>query len=41
MNRDEIVLLDLRPEIEFQAGHLPGAVSMPLDELAAQFQALM
>ena len=33
MNRDEVVLLDVRPEIEFQAGHLPGAVSMPLDEL--------
>jgi len=34
MAGDEVVLLDVRPEIEYQAGHLPGAVSIPLDELA-------
>lgn len=33
MARDEVVLLDVRPEVEFRAGHLPGAVSIPLDEL--------
>jgi rhodanese-related sulfurtransferase len=27
------LLLDVRPEAEFQAGHLPGALSIPLDEL--------
>jgi DNA-binding transcriptional ArsR family regulator len=27
------VLLDVRPEVEFEAGHLPGAISIPLDEL--------
>ncbi len=32
--RDEIVLLDVRPEVEFQAGHLPGAISMPVSEVA-------
>lgn len=29
----EIVLLDVRPAVEYQAGHLPGAISFPLDEL--------
>jgi rhodanese-related sulfurtransferase len=33
MSRDEVLLLDVRPDIEFQAGHLPGALSIPLDEL--------
>lgn len=26
-------VLDIRPTVEYQAGHLPGAISMPLDEL--------
>ncbi len=29
----EILLLDVRPAEEFQAGHFPGAVSLPLREL--------
>jgi rhodanese-related sulfurtransferase len=33
-------LLDVRPEIEFQAGHLPGAVSIPLDELGQRLAEL-
>lgn len=28
------VILDVRPGTEFDAGHLPGAVNIPLDELA-------
>ena len=31
--RGEVMVLDVRPEAEFQAGHLPYAQSMPLDEL--------
>ena len=31
--RGELVVLDVRPEAEFQAGHLPYAQSMPLEEL--------
>jgi rhodanese-related sulfurtransferase/DNA-binding transcriptional ArsR family regulator len=31
-----IVVLDVRPEDEFAAGHLPGAVSIPLAELGAR-----
>lgn len=30
----EVVVLDVRPGDEYAAGHLPGAISMPLDELA-------
>jgi rhodanese-related sulfurtransferase len=33
MGRGEVVLLDVRPEIEFRSGHLPGAISIPLDRL--------
>lgn len=29
----QIVLVDVRPELEFDAGHIDGAVSMPLGEL--------
>jgi rhodanese-related sulfurtransferase/DNA-binding transcriptional ArsR family regulator len=29
----EVVLLDLRPREEYEAGHIPGAVSIPLDDL--------
>ena len=28
-----VTLLDVRPEVEYQAGHLPGAISMPLGDL--------
>jgi rhodanese-related sulfurtransferase len=31
--RDEVVLLDVRPEREYQAGHITGARSAPLADL--------
>jgi len=31
--RGEVVILDVRPREEFAAGHIPGALSVPLDEL--------
>lgn len=31
----EILLLDARPEEEYRAGHLPGALSVPVDRLEA------
>ncbi len=34
VERGDAVLLDVRPGIEFNAGHLPGARSLPLVELA-------
>ena len=32
--RGELLVLDVRPTAEFAAGHIPGARSLPLDELA-------
>lgn len=34
LRRDEIILIDARPAVEYQAGHLPGAVSYPIDTLS-------
>jgi len=31
--RDDVVILDARPVHEFAAGHIPGALSVPVDEL--------
>jgi rhodanese-related sulfurtransferase/predicted transcriptional regulator len=33
IERDDVTLVDVRPAIEFVAGHLAGAVSIPVDEL--------
>ncbi len=33
MRKNEVALLDVRPQVEYQASHLPGAISIPLDEL--------
>jgi len=33
--RGQVVILDVRPHEEFVAGHIPGALSVPLDELDA------
>jgi rhodanese-related sulfurtransferase/DNA-binding transcriptional ArsR family regulator len=32
----EVTVLDLRPGAEYEAGHIPGAVSVPLDQLPAR-----
>jgi rhodanese-related sulfurtransferase/DNA-binding transcriptional ArsR family regulator len=40
MERGDTVLLDVRPAVEFLAGHLPGAVSLPLEELAMRLAEL-
>jgi DNA-binding transcriptional ArsR family regulator/rhodanese-related sulfurtransferase len=29
----DVLVLDVRPEVEFAAGHIPGAISIPLDAL--------
>jgi len=36
----EVTVIDVRPTAEFDAGHLPGAVSIPLDELQARLEEL-
>jgi rhodanese-related sulfurtransferase len=33
LNRGDVVLVDVRPEEEFRAGHIEGARSIPLEEL--------
>lgn len=36
----EVLVLDVRPADEFSAGHLPGALSIPIGELAARLDEL-
>lgn len=38
IDRRRVTLLDVRPEEEHRAGHLPGAVSIPLAELGGRLQ---
>ncbi|MEX1124604.1 MAG: metalloregulator ArsR/SmtB family transcription factor [Acidimicrobiia bacterium] len=40
LQRGDVVVLDVRPRREFEAGHLPGAVSIPIDELEARLNEL-
>ena len=36
VGRGEAIVVDLRPSEEYEAGHLPGALSVPLDQLRAR-----
>ena len=38
--RDEVLLLDVRPPVEYEAGHVREAISIPLAELEKQLEAL-
>ncbi len=40
MSAGDVVVLDVRPEPEFQSGHIAGAVSVPLKDLAARLRNL-
>lgn len=40
LRRGDVVVLDVRPREEYEQGHVPGAVSVPLDELEARLAAL-
>jgi len=40
LDRGEVVLLDVRPLPEYRAGHLPGAISIPLEELGQRLAGL-
>jgi len=31
-----VLLVDVRPRLEYDSGHLPGAVNIPLEELSAR-----
>lgn len=38
--REEVVILDTRPAHEYRAGHIPGALSVPVDELQQRLRRL-
>jgi rhodanese-related sulfurtransferase len=38
--RGEVTVLDVRPSEEYRAGHIPGALSVPIDELEARVDEL-
>lgn len=40
LGTDDIILLDVRPQVEYETGHLPGAISIPLDELERRLSEL-
>ena len=40
VQRGEAIVVDLRPSEEYEAGHLPGALSIPLDQLRARLSDL-
>jgi rhodanese-related sulfurtransferase len=40
MRDDQITVIDVRPREEFESGHIPGAVSVPVPELKARMREL-
>ena len=40
VERGDIYLIDVRPAIEYAHGHLPGAISLPVDELPERLEEL-
>lgn len=40
MEKGEILLLDVRPKTEYESSHIPGAVSVPMDELDERISTL-
>ncbi len=40
MEKGEVTLLDVRPRDEYETAHIPGAVSIPIEELAEQLSLL-
>lgn len=40
MRQDTVVLIDVRPKVEYEAGHLPGTISMPIDTLSERIDEL-
>lgn len=40
LQRGRAVVIDVRPTLEYAAGHLPGARSIPIDQLDAELDAL-
>jgi len=40
MRSDEVIVLDARPANEYAAGHIPGAISVPIDEMQKRLRLL-
>lgn len=40
LHAGDVMLIDVRPEDEFAAGHIPGALSLPVSQLAARMHEL-
>jgi rhodanese-related sulfurtransferase len=40
LSNGKVTVLDVRPEEEYRAGHIPGALSVPVDTLEAALQTL-
>ena len=40
LRRAEVLLIDVRPREEYEAGHLPHAISVPIDEFAEHMEEL-
>jgi rhodanese-related sulfurtransferase len=40
LERNEVTLIDVRPEIEYENGHLRGAISIPADQIHARIDEL-
>ncbi len=40
MEKGEVLLLDVRPKEEYEKAHIPGAVSMPIEELREKLSSL-
>jgi len=40
MDKGEVLLLDVRPKEEYEKAHIPGAVSIPIEELEAHLASL-
>ena len=40
IERNDVLVLDVRPSDEFVAGHIPGATSIPIDELEERLRTL-
>lgn len=40
LDKDEVILLDVRPEAEYQTTHIAGAISLPWDQVAQRQQEL-
>jgi rhodanese-related sulfurtransferase len=38
--RSDVIVIDTRPSREYQAGHIPGALSIPVDQLQKQLKRL-